>query len=263
MDQSPRTRRSGEYGPVSFGDLGPPTQELVHSGQLDKMGTVHPVMTRNYDQSLSIIARIESGRLFNIAHFWKCAESPGQLSAAKVETDKLRFRANVTIPVGLDSATITMGVATRRERSSAAHLMPEMGDADQRRDDADIQMGFGVAIGINQRRPCNFNRSSSVVPRKPSEDVHKATGAPMALIKKIDVEKYFADRRAMRRGRIAPASQPVAARIEPTRRTAKAPVSVGNLTSEHSSASASSTSIPITTDSGRNHLLRPPGSRQK
>ena len=85
----------------------------------------------------------------------------------------------------------------------------------------------------------------------------------MALIKKVDVEKYFADRRAMRRGRIAPASQTNAAQIKPTGRAAKAPVPVGDLALEDSSASTSSVSIPIKPDHSRSHLLRPPGSRQE
>jgi hypothetical protein len=80
----------------------------------------------------------------------------------------------------------------------------------------------------------------------------------MALIKKIDVEKYFADRRAMRRGTIGLTRQPAVAPIKPTGRVARAPRSV-NLSPEHS-ASTSSNSIPIARDSGRNNLLRPPGS---
>ncbi len=84
----------------------------------------------------------------------------------------------------------------------------------------------------------------------------------MALIKKIDVEKYFADRRALRRGRIGPASQPHAAPIKPTERASNVPRAVGNLTPEHSSASACSTSIPVPFNSGQNSLLRPPGVRQ-
>jgi lactam utilization protein B len=85
----------------------------------------------------------------------------------------------------------------------------------------------------------------------------------MALIKKIDVEKYFADRRALRRGRIAPTSQPDATRTKPAGRAAKAAGPVRNPTLEQSSASASPASIPIVHDSGQSSLLRPPGSWQE
>ena len=85
----------------------------------------------------------------------------------------------------------------------------------------------------------------------------------MGLIKKIDVEKYFAARRAMRLGRIGLVSQPDATGIGPTQKAAAASRSIGNLTLGHSSASASFASIPSTSDSGRNRLLRPPGSRQE
>jgi hypothetical protein len=84
----------------------------------------------------------------------------------------------------------------------------------------------------------------------------------MALIKKIDVDRYFAERRAMRRGRIASGKQPDAAGIKLNTKTAKTPSSVGNSTPEHLSANASAASIPIASDSGRNRLLRPPRSRQ-
>lgn len=40
------------------------------------MRTVDPRITRNCDQSLSIITRIQSGRLVYIAHSRKCAGSP-------------------------------------------------------------------------------------------------------------------------------------------------------------------------------------------
>jgi hypothetical protein len=85
----------------------------------------------------------------------------------------------------------------------------------------------------------------------------------MGLIKKTDVEKYFAARRSMRQGRIGPVRQPDATRIEPNGTQANSPHPVGNPTLVHPSASASSASIPITSDSGRNRLLRPPGSWQE
>jgi len=46
-----------------------------------------------------------------------------------------------------------MGVAIRRDGSFAAHAVPEIGDADQRRDDAVIQTDPGVAflVGLPDR----------------------------------------------------------------------------------------------------------------
>jgi hypothetical protein len=85
----------------------------------------------------------------------------------------------------------------------------------------------------------------------------------MALIKKIDVDEYFAARRALRLGRKEPVSQPHAIGIEPSGRVVNAPRSVGSSPLEQPSPSAPSTAIPITSDSGRNRLLRPPGSRQR
>ena len=51
---------------------------------------------------------------------------------------------------------------------------------------------------------------SSADPVKAAEDMNRTAGAAVALIKKIDVDKYFAERRAMRLGRIRAG--------EPTRR---------------------------------------------
>ena len=85
----------------------------------------------------------------------------------------------------------------------------------------------------------------------------------MALIKKIDVERYFAVRRAMRLGRIGLMSPPIAAGTEPTGKVTKTPRLVGNRTRETSSPSVSSASIPLMSDSVQNLLLRPPGSRQE
>jgi hypothetical protein len=85
----------------------------------------------------------------------------------------------------------------------------------------------------------------------------------MSLIKKIEVEKYFASRRAMRLGRIGPVSQPRAAGIKSAaNKRNRVPASAEVLTLGGSSRSVSSALIPITSDSGRNRLLRPPGSRQ-
>ena len=84
----------------------------------------------------------------------------------------------------------------------------------------------------------------------------------MALIKKIDVENHFAARRAMKLGRIGYLSQPAAAVTDQAGKPTNIPRVIANLTPETSSPRVSSAPIPITSDSGRNRLLRPPGSRQ-
>lgn len=85
----------------------------------------------------------------------------------------------------------------------------------------------------------------------------------MALIKKVDVDNYFAERRAMRLGGIGPLSQPHAAGTEPAAKKKRIPASAEALTLEHSSTRVSPASTPLTSDSGRNRLLRPQGSRQE
>ena len=85
----------------------------------------------------------------------------------------------------------------------------------------------------------------------------------MTLIKKIDVEKHFAARRAMRLGRMQPLSQLGAAGIKSGVKKNRVPVSGKALTLGHSYPSVSSAAIPITSNSGRNRLLRPLGIRQK
>ena len=83
----------------------------------------------------------------------------------------------------------------------------------------------------------------------------------MALIKKIDVERYFAARRAMRLGRLGMVSQPGLAGIKSAAKKKSVLTSAEALPLEDSSPSVSSASIPIMFDSGRNRLLRPPASR--
>ena len=85
----------------------------------------------------------------------------------------------------------------------------------------------------------------------------------MAIIKKIDVEKHFAAQRAMRLGRTWPVTSPDLAGTVPAGKPVNAPRLSGNRTRENSSPSVSSASIPLISDSGRNRLLRPPGSRQE
>ncbi len=84
----------------------------------------------------------------------------------------------------------------------------------------------------------------------------------MGLIKKIDVEKHFAERRAMRLGRLRPLSPLGAAGIKPGAKKERVPAAVKDLNPEPSSASGSSASASNPSDSGGNRLLRPPGIRQ-
>jgi hypothetical protein len=72
----------------------------------------------------------------------------------------------------------------------------------------------------------------------------------MSLIKKINVDKYFAERRAMRLGRVGLMSRTDAIGIEPTGKARNAARSTGNLTLGSVSDSASAPSIPIASDAG-------------
>lgn len=85
----------------------------------------------------------------------------------------------------------------------------------------------------------------------------------MALIKKIDVDKYFAERRAIRMGRIGLLSRSVTAETESAAKGKRVPVSAEAPTLEHSSLGISSAPIPLISDSRRNRLLRPPVSQQE
>ncbi len=85
----------------------------------------------------------------------------------------------------------------------------------------------------------------------------------MSLIKKIDVEKHFTERRTMRLGRMQPVSRLGATWIKSTVKRNRVSASVEAVTLELSFPSVSSASIPIASDSGRNRLLRPPGIRQR
>lgn len=84
----------------------------------------------------------------------------------------------------------------------------------------------------------------------------------MSLIKKIDVEKHFAERRAMRLGRTRPLSQPDTAGTRSAAKRKGVPAPAETLPLEPSSMSVSSASNPIAAGSGWNRLLRPPRSRQ-
>ena len=86
----------------------------------------------------------------------------------------------------------------------------------------------------------------------------------MGLIKKIDVEKHFAARRAMRQGRTGPLSAPGVAGIKSAAERRRAPTSaksshLGTFFLERTSSIRSRTR-PILR---RNRLLRPPGIRQQ
>jgi len=85
----------------------------------------------------------------------------------------------------------------------------------------------------------------------------------MALIKKIDADKYFADRRAMRLGRIEPMSQPDAAGTEPAGKSTKTPRLIGNRARRNSSPTIPATVIPMVSGSGPRTDRTLPGSGQK
>lgn len=80
----------------------------------------------------------------------------------------------------------------------------------------------------------------------------------MAVIKKIDVEKHFAARRAMRLGTNGP--QGAARNKSPLPAAGSTSIPKQIDAAEISPASAVPSSTPST--SGGNRLLRPPGSRQ-
>lgn len=85
----------------------------------------------------------------------------------------------------------------------------------------------------------------------------------MALIKKIDVDNYFAAKRATRLGRNWPVSKPAAAVTEPTGKPAKAKRSMGIRIPKNSSPSIPATVIPIAPSSGVRWNRTSPGSRQE
>jgi hypothetical protein len=84
----------------------------------------------------------------------------------------------------------------------------------------------------------------------------------MSLIKKIDVEKHFAARRALRLGRVLPASRSDATGFKPAAKKNSVRASAETLPLAKSSASVSPPPTLITSNPGRNGLMRPTGSRQ-
>lgn len=83
----------------------------------------------------------------------------------------------------------------------------------------------------------------------------------MSLIKKIDVEKHFAARRAMRRDRMGQVSQRDTTGIETSRIVAHAPRFIQNLVVGHSSPGDSAASIAES--SGLSEDSKSLGSRQQ
>ena len=88
------------------------------------------------------------------AHFEKPCGAAAQISAISpdLKAPNLPSSTNVTILEGLHSETISVGVAMRRDSPLAAHAVPEMGDADQRRGDevikADLEVAFPVDLPV-------------------------------------------------------------------------------------------------------------------
>jgi hypothetical protein len=91
--------------------------------------------------------------------FWTSAQwafsPPGPASSrlvglAVADVFNSRLRANVTIPEHPHSATISKCVPMRRGSSPVAHVVPEMDDAEQRREDAIFQVDPGVVSLVGQ-----------------------------------------------------------------------------------------------------------------
>ncbi len=78
----------------------------------------------------------------------------------------------------------------------------------------------------------------------------------MSLIKKADVKRHFAVRRAIRQAADQLVSRPYAARIEPFGTTTDGPEFIEDITPEHSSSSVSVTSIPMASDAAGSRLSR-------
>jgi hypothetical protein len=83
----------------------------------------------------------------------------------------------------------------------------------------------------------------------------------MSLIKKIDIEKHYAARRAMRLGRTAAMSQ-LGARMESAAKANSAPASPKDGATGHSSPSTSFTLNQIAADSDGAHVSATPRNRQ-
>ena len=85
----------------------------------------------------------------------------------------------------------------------------------------------------------------------------------MTLIKKIDVEKHFAARRAMRLGRTQAPSRLGVAGIKSTAKRNRVPAPAEGPALGSFPASSSAGSMPARPHSGGNRLLKPPGTEQR
>jgi hypothetical protein len=72
----------------------------------------------------------------------------------------------------------------------------------------------------------------------------------MSLIKKVDVDNYFAAKRAMRLGRTGPLSPSSTADTKPARKSTSASRSMGSRTRERSFSSDPATVVPMIPSSG-------------
>ncbi|MGA2909220.1 MAG: hypothetical protein ABSE36_16075 [Terracidiphilus sp.] len=89
-----RERGAREKSAISlFYGLTPAAQARVNPKALPQNGESPPVINRNYDQSLSMSPRVQSGRLVNIAHFWRCEGGLARLCAAKWGELSLSFHS--------------------------------------------------------------------------------------------------------------------------------------------------------------------------
>jgi hypothetical protein len=85
----------------------------------------------------------------------------------------------------------------------------------------------------------------------------------MSLIKKIDVDNYFAAKRARRLGKTGPLGHNNAAKIETSGKSANTPRSIGNRSRGRSSPMVPATVIPIVPGSGTRQSRTLLGSRQE
>jgi hypothetical protein len=85
----------------------------------------------------------------------------------------------------------------------------------------------------------------------------------MALIKKIDVDNYFAEKRAMRLGRTGPLSRSATAATKPAEKATKVPRSISNRGRVSSFSGVPATVIPIAAASGVKKDRTLPGSREE
>ncbi len=96
-----------------------------------------------------------------------------------------------------------------------------------------------------------------------AEDMNRTAGVPMGLIKKVDVDNYFAAKRAMRLGRTGPLSPSATAGTKPARESTNAPRSMGNRTRGRSSPIIPAIVVPMIPSSGaRRGRMLPDGEQE-